>query len=70
MPEEAFDLLTRKGVYPYRYMDSWGKMMETELPPKEVYWNDLTQIQKHLSDKDYERAKEIWDTFGIKTLAE
>ena len=49
-------------------MDSWDKMEETELPPKEEYWNDLTQ--KHISEKDYERAKEIWDTFGLKTLKE
>jgi hypothetical protein len=68
LPEEAFDLLTRKGVFPYRYMDSWGKMAETKLPPKEEYWNDLTR--KHISEKEYERAKEIWDTFGLKTLQE
>ena len=29
---EAFELLTRKGVYPYEYMDCWDKMKQTILP--------------------------------------
>ena len=57
LPEVAFELLTRKGVFPYKYMDSWGKMEETSLPPKEEYWNDL--IQKHISENDYERSSMI-----------
>ena len=28
-----FILLLRKGVYPYKYMDSWEKCDETTLPP-------------------------------------
>ena len=28
------ELLLRKGVYPYEYMDSWGKFNEKSLPPK------------------------------------
>ena len=29
-----FILLLRKGVYPYEYMDDWGKFNETTLPEK------------------------------------
>ena len=29
-----FVLLLRKGLYPYKYMDSWEKFDETSLPPK------------------------------------
>ena len=28
------ELLLQKGVYPYEYMDSWGKFNEKSLPPK------------------------------------
>ena len=68
LPEEAFALLTRKGVYSYRYMNGWDKMKETTIPPKEEYYNDL--VQRHISDEDYQRAKEIWNTFGIETMGE
>ena len=40
--EEAFELLTRKGVYPYEYMDSWDKMNEKTLPSKEDYYSQLS----------------------------
>ena len=51
LPEEAFELLTRKGIYPYSYMNSFDKFKETSLPPKESFYNDLSR--KHISDKDF-----------------
>ena len=47
LPEEAFQMLTRKGVYPYSYMDNFEKFDETSLPPKEKFFNDLNK--KHIS---------------------
>ena len=38
---ENFNLLTRKGVYPYEYMDSLEKLEETKLPPKETFYSRL-----------------------------
>ena len=32
--EKWFDLVTRKGVYPYEYKDSFDRFGEMELPPK------------------------------------
>ena len=32
-PKEHLDLVTRKLAYPYEYMDSPAKYLETELPP-------------------------------------
>ena len=66
--DDGFELLTRKGVYPYEYMDRWERMKETELPPKEEYFSKLTG--KGISDKDYEFAQEIWKTFKLKTLGQ
>ena len=34
---EEFELLIRKGVYPYEYMDSWERFDETKLPPIEKF---------------------------------
>ena len=36
-----FNLLLRKGVYPYEYMDSWKRFNETELPSKDTFYSTL-----------------------------
>ena len=38
---DQLDLLLRKQVYPYEYMDSWDRFTETRLPPKEAFYNKL-----------------------------
>ena len=53
-----FRLLVRKGVYPYEYMDSWEKMDEQQLPPKEAFFSKLTD--SGISDEDYEHAQKVW----------
>ena len=35
-------MLLRKGVYPYEYMDSWYKFIETSIPNKESFYSNLT----------------------------
>ena len=32
-------LLYKKGIYPYEYMDSWGRFSETSLPDKEKFYS-------------------------------
>ena len=32
---KKFDLMTKKGIYPYDYMDNFEKFNETKLPAKE-----------------------------------
>ena len=39
--EDGFELLTRKGVKPYEYMDSWDKIKETKLPDIEKFYSRL-----------------------------
>ena len=63
---EKFNLLTRKGVYPYEYMDSLEKLKETKLPPKEAFYSRLND--EDISDENYEHAIKVWKTFGMKTL--
>lgn len=64
--ENKIKLLTRKGVFPYNYFNSFERLNETRLPSKSSFFNDLTQ--KSISDVDYEHAKSVWETFKIKTL--
>ena len=38
---KQYDLLTRKGIYPYEYISSWDKFEEIQLPPIEAFYNNL-----------------------------
>ena len=63
-----FVLLLRKGVYPYEYMDSWGKFDETSLPPKEAFYSELNLEGN--SDEDYAHAQKVWEVFEINNRGE
>ena len=65
--EKAFQMLTRKGVYPYAYMDDASKFEETKLPPKEAFYNDLTK--QHITEEDYAFVEKLWDTFHLQSLS-
>ena len=56
----------RKGVYPYEYMNGWGKFEETSLPPKDAFYSRLTM--KDISVQGYEHAQQVWNTMEKKTL--
>src|ERR1043165_3034274 len=63
---KRLDLLLRKGVYPYDYVDGVERLNETELPPKPAFYSKLND--SGISDGDYEHAKTVWNEFGFKTL--
>ena len=62
------ELLKKKGVYPYSYMDSFNRIEETELPNKKEFFNDLNNTA--ISDSEYQHARKVWDSFKIKNLGE
>ncbi|RLU21773.1 hypothetical protein DMN91_006149, partial [Ooceraea biroi] len=65
---EDFDLLTRKGVFPYEYVDCAEKLQDTRLPPRESFYSSLTGDT--ISESDYAHAENIWQRFAIQTLGE
>jgi len=64
---ENFDLLTRKAVFPYEYIDCVEKLDETELPPRDSFYSSLTGDT--VSENDYAHAvRNVWQRFSIRTL--
>ena len=63
---EELELVRRKGVYPYDYMNSFEGLGETCLPPIECFYSKLND--KDVSTDDYEHAHKVWDVFGMKTM--
>ena len=63
-----FDLLLRKGVYPYEYIDSWKRFKEESLPDKEYFYSELNK--EHITNEDYAHAQKVCDTFKTKNVGE
>ena len=63
---DKLSLLTRKGVYPYEYMDSLERLKETQLPPREAFYSRFNG--GGISDEDYLYAQKVWETFEMKNL--
>lgn len=63
---KQFDLLRRKGVYPYDYASSADILSVTELPPKSAFYSKLNDSD--ISDEDYAHAKTVWEEFSCKTF--
>ena len=61
-----FVLLLGKGVYPYKYMDSWERFDETSLPDKEAFYSKLNE--ESITDKSH--AQKVWEELKIKNLGE
>ncbi|XP_051168412.1 uncharacterized protein LOC127286142 [Leptopilina boulardi] len=64
--QDKIKLLTRKGVFPYEYLDSRSKLNETELPPKEKFYSTLYDAD--ISDEEYEHAQRVWSEFDCQNL--
>ena len=64
--DEHFEMVTRKGVYCYSYMTSFEKFDETELPPIECFYNDLSESR--ITESEYQHAQDVWKAFDMTTM--
>ena len=67
LPENAcLDLVSAKGIFPYEFLDCIEKLDEKELPPREMFYDNLNK--EECSERDYSRAVDSWKIFGCETL--
>ena len=66
--ELQYNLLTRKGVYPYGYINSWDRFNETQLPPLDAFYSNLNMSS--ISEEDYQHAQRVWKGYGIHNLGD
>ena len=62
------NLILKKGVYPYEYMDDAKKFAETQLPSIDKFYSSLSE--ENITEDDYSHALDVWNEFGIKNLGE
>ena len=65
---EQLKLVKEKGVYPYKYMNSFKKFKENKLPDKCKFFSSLKDCG--ISEKEYQRAVDVWKVFKIRNLGE
>ena len=63
---EQFQLLQRKGVYPYEYMGSWEKFKDNHFLPIKTFYSKLNLSD--IGESDYDHAQWVWRVFGMKNL--
>ncbi|XP_031346482.1 uncharacterized protein LOC116174878 [Photinus pyralis] len=68
LPEDQFNLLTKKGIMPYDYLDSFTRFDEPCLPPQDAFYNKLED--KPCPRRMYRRAQEVWSKFNCNNLGQ
>ena len=58
-------LLLRKGVFPYDYLDSFERLNEQQLPPREAFFSKLRGEECKQEDYDYEQKVSLNVRMGI-----
>lgn len=64
--QEDYELLSEKGFFPYSWLDCEEKFEVTTFPPKEAFFNDLSE--ENISDEDYNKAKRVFDHFHCENM--
>ena len=62
------DLLLKKGIYPYEYMDSFERFKETQLPPRKKFYSGIKL--EGIKEDEYAHAQKVWETFHCKTMGD
>ena len=63
-----YDLLTRKEIYPYKYMSSWDRFKEYQLPLIRSFYSNL--IMAGISENNYKHTQWVWKEFMIRDFGD
>ena len=67
--QDKFNLMCRKGVFPYEFVDSYEKLTEIKrLPEKKHFYN--AYYEEDIGNEDYRHAQNVWSSFDCKDLGE
>ena len=56
------------GVYPYEYMESWGRFDETSLPDKKAFYSEL--YREDITNENYTHTQKIFEELKLKNLGD
>ena len=70
---DKLEILKRKDAYPYEWVDFYEKFEYLNLSDKKDFYSPLRDGKRHksdghISDKQYEHLKNVWDTSNLNTF--
>lgn len=68
LSQDKFQLLLRKGIFPYEWLNSTDKLNVTKLPEQQEFYSSLNDA--HVSNEDYAHAQNVWKEFNIQNFGE
>ena len=60
--------MLQKGVYPYEYIGSLQRFLETSLPDKKKFYSNLAM--ENITDAEYKHVKRVREDFGIHNVGD
>ena len=66
--QHEFQLIKRKGVYPYDYMDSFARFDESRQPSQDAFFSKLSDSP--CSDTEYAHTTQVWTAFECESMAD
>ena len=69
--EDVFEMVTRKGIYPYEYIDSWDKFKENKLAQKlweKFQLQDIGQLHDLYMNTDVMLLADVFESFRNKAM--
>ena len=67
-PTSSVNLLKQKGSFLYCYVDSFEKLQETQLPPRDKWTNSLQQYEVTVSEDEYKQALQVFNLFSCQNI--
>ena len=68
LTDAEVELLQRKGVYPYEYIDSFERFNEKHIPPKEKFYSKLPR--SGIKGDEYDYVHKVLETFGCNNFGD
>ena len=64
------EILQKKGVFPYSYLDSFEKLIKESLPYYGNHWKNSLSGQIEVFEEDVQHANKVWNMFGCKNFGD
>ena len=70
---DKLEILKRKDVYPYEWVNSYEKFKYPTLPKKKYFYSSLKDGKRdksngHISNEQYQHLQNVWNTFNFNTF--